>query len=194
MDSLPPLFASAQDAETSKEDVGTAMAAQPITDTEPITETTGHRDPQADPQSELASPVVAPTPINPALLHQPNDIQLYSPTKAEIESHPIRQRLSIVQDNSDTAIGAAHPDSPSPLEESNSLRQVEEGSERPETVAMSDAPKEGDQGMCATHHCYCATSIALSILFARTSISSRHRAASGATKRLVIITLAGLER
>ena len=77
--------------------------------------------------------------------------QLYSPTKEEIEKHPIRQRLSDVRDHIATGLGTA-PEDPHQVFFDNhaSSRQAQEGSERL-FDAMSDTNniKEGDQGMFA---------------------------------------------
>lgn len=85
----------------------------------------------------------------------PRPTQLYSPTRQEIESHPIRQRLSITRDDIVTGLGTA-PEESQDLFDSTSQtnsRQAQEGSERL-FDAMSEAPnvKEGDEGMFAPYN------------------------------------------
>ena len=72
----------------------------------------------------------------------PSHYQLYSPTRFELESHPVRQRLSEVIV---TGLGSA-PEDPHQAQ-FDSSRQAQQGSERL-FDAMAEAPtvKEGDKG------------------------------------------------
>jgi hypothetical protein len=88
----------------------------------------------------------------PAQLPRPEP-HLYSPTRAEIESHPIRQRLSLGRDEIATGYGTA-PEAISenriaPLEPGLlDSRQAQEGSNQLFDAMSSEAPavKEGDAG------------------------------------------------
>lgn len=81
----------------------------------------------------------------------PASTQLYSPTKHEIDSHPIRQRLSTVRDDISTTLGSA----PAADDEKDESRQDPQLSQpnNPLPRAMADTQvKEGDQGMFALFH------------------------------------------
>ena len=104
----------------------------------------------------------------------PRPTQLYSPTQHEIESHPIRQRLSLTRDDIATGLGFA-PEEPRELFESTSQtnsnsRQAQEGSARLfDTMAEV---QEGDKGMfCALYACR-VTLLELRDRFAREYIVS----------------------
>jgi hypothetical protein len=102
-----------------------------------------------------------PTAAGPSSLRSSNllaqlprpEPHLYSPTRAEIESHPIRQRLSLGRDEIATGYGTA-PEATSknriaPLEPGLlDSRQAQEGSNRLFDAMSSEAPavKEGDAG------------------------------------------------
>ncbi|KAK5125739.1 hypothetical protein LTR85_012013 [Meristemomyces frigidus] len=69
--------------------------------------------------------------------------QLYSPTKAEIDSHPIRQRLSVVRDDITTSYGLA-PEEP-PTTEQSRQEPVAAPAQPAVIDAMADKEiKEGD--------------------------------------------------
>ena len=92
--------------------------------------------------------------------------QLYSPTREEIEKHPIRQRLSQVRDDIVSALGSGSAPTEgfqkkTALLFDNSSRQAAEGSERL-FDAMAEVPnvKEGDKGMFVLFRLALATSMA----------------------------------
>ena len=109
-------------------------------------------------ESTLASlpPTAAagPSSLHANLAELPHpEPHLYSPTRAEIESHPIRQRLSLGRDEIATGYGSA----PEATSENGSetfetglleSRQAQEGSHRLFDAMSSEAPavKEGDAG------------------------------------------------
>jgi hypothetical protein len=111
--------------------------------------------PSTDAADRASQPTAAPSfdGWSPNLLPQPSQPHLYSPTRAEIESHPIRQRLSLGREEIATGYGTA-PEATSengsePLETGLlDSRQAQEGSERLFDAMNSEAPavKEGDAG------------------------------------------------
>jgi hypothetical protein len=78
--------------------------------------------------------------------------QLYSPTKEEIESHPIRQRLSLSRDQISSGLGTALPTCEDEFV-AEDLRQASEGCSKrrlPDEGDMADTtePQKGDEGAC----------------------------------------------
>lgn len=91
-------------------------------------------------------------PSHPNLLPQTQP-HLYSPTRAEIESHPIRQRLSLGRDEIVTGYGTAQEATsetagPGSASAELELSQAQEGSERLQDAMSSEAPavQPGDAG------------------------------------------------
>ncbi|KAK4542183.1 hypothetical protein LTR36_007030 [Oleoguttula mirabilis] len=94
-------------------------------------------------RAPLALARSTPQPLREVQLPSTSDLdqhapQLYSPTKAEIDSHPIRQRLSVVRDDISTACGSA-PEEP-PITESTRQEPIAST----DTMADKDI-KEGDE-------------------------------------------------
>jgi hypothetical protein len=79
--------------------------------------------------------------------------QLYSPTKEEIESHPIRQRLSLSRDQISSGLGTALPTCEEGyIASTEDLRQASEGCSKrrlPDEGDMADTtePQKGDEGV-----------------------------------------------
>jgi hypothetical protein len=115
--------------------------------------------PSTDAADRASQPTAAPSfdGWSPNLLPQPSQPHLYSPTRAEIESHPIRQRLSTSRDGIVTGYGSAseppEQDFSKETSEERSLareqKQAQEGSETLFDAMSSEAPapQVGDAGM-----------------------------------------------
>lgn len=97
------------------------------------------------------SPASPSKPTSPLPVHR-----LYSPSKQEIETHPIRQRLSIGLEHINIGIGSAlRPQEPAHLlatatPDELDLRQAEQGSQQEAHInAMADnnSVEKGDEGM-----------------------------------------------
>lgn len=124
--------------------------------------------PSSDPQQHSRSPTQThhhhfPLPHS----HSHPEPHLYSPTRAEIEEHPIRQRLSLERDEVVTGYGTAREATSETSETAGEVgevllgdnnRQAHEGSERFLDAMSSEASnvKEGDAGECVFVLFFCA--------------------------------------
>lgn len=100
-----------------------------------------------EPSAQAQATAILPQPPSPTSDLEQQPTQLYSPTKAEIDAHPIRQRLSVVRDDIVTGYGSA-PEPP-PITKQSRQEPVAAPAPQPaSTDAMADKEiKEGDDGM-----------------------------------------------
>lgn len=89
------------------------------------------------------APVATTSPASPSA-----SVQLYSPTKTEIESHPIRQRFNIYGDNvAASGWGSRQEESESAAIGESGRQEQSEQADIQEKDKMTEV-KEGDKGMC----------------------------------------------
>lgn len=139
MESILPLYPGIEDEQASPQETRLERPIQPI------------RVERVHPSHPQITNY-GPGPSLPTSHSQPREP--YSPTKTELESHPIRQRLSIQGDEITTGLGSA-PEVPLELDRWSrpAAEELAQEVDRNAPGAMADTTiKEGDAGTFATLH------------------------------------------
>ena len=145
MDPILPLSPRTEDSQASLQESRLGAPLQPISEEAPFS-SSGTSHPQIEESTNCYGPSL------PTSGHPWPPKQSYSPTKTELESHPIRQRLSIQGDEIATGLGTA-PEVPLEFDRGTTPTAEELAQEVDRKVPgiMADtAIKEGDAGMFAT--------------------------------------------